>query len=259
MYRRNNAPAFAERKSSPGFRQSYAHTVCLALAWGVMLALVIGGAARLMHSRMFSVQRVEISGQYPHVPHAPVRQIIAPVMGLSQWQLPMKNLAKRIHSLSPWVESVSMRRMLPHGLMVHIDERRAVAYFNQNALMDEQMQVFTPHTLPVVQMIHLYGPEDQAQSMWSLAKEWSNVVQSLGWVIESVRRSKLGYSIQIRHGASIVLGREQMRKRLERLVEAYPWIVASEHALSKVPANIDLRYANGLAIQWKVQDRSITS
>ena len=259
MYRRNQTPAFAERKSARGFRQSYAYTVCCALSWGVVLAFGIKGVDQLLRSRLFSVQHVVVRGEYSKVPLGAVRQALTPALGVSLWVLPMDQLAKRVQWLSPWIDSVSVRRLPPHDLVVDIHQRRAVAYLNQNALIDEHMQVFTPKKMATDEMVRLYGPEDQVQALWDFASYSANIVQSLGWVIDSVRLGRFGFSIHTRQGIEIVVGKERAHERLERLVKAYPSIKASEHVLNKIPANIDLRYANGLAIQWKVQDRSITS
>jgi cell division protein FtsQ len=94
--------------------------VVLVMGWAGSRALV-----HLRHTREFAVDRIEIEGLY-RASAGEVRRRVAPYHGRNILDLDLDRVAADA-AADPWLESASVRRILPGTLHVTVDEREPQA------------------------------------------------------------------------------------------------------------------------------------
>ncbi len=173
----------------------------------------------------------------------------------------------------PWVKNVSLRRKWPASLTVFIEEQVPVAYWNNDAYLSENGDVFKPETIDLtLNLPNLNGPAGQHDNVWKfmnvLYKETAmlnyevvrlNLDERRAWQLVIVETADLD-TIDLEQADSknteikIKLGRFDTEKRLQRFVHILPaltigdGIKKSDYAASKIKV-IDMRYPNGFAVQ----------
>jgi len=159
----------------------------------------------------------------------------------------------------PWVKNVSLRREWPASLTVFIEEQLAVAYWNKDAYLSEDGEVFRPETIDTtLNLPNLNGPAGQHDNVWKFMNVLYEKTEMLNhevvrlnlddrraWQLtlaERLASEQLGIEgaalenksveteiIKIRL-IEVKLGRFDTTKRLQRLVSILPALVI-EHGI----------------------------
>lgn len=173
----------------------------------------------------------------------------------------------------PWVKNVSLRRKWPASLTVFIEEQVPVAFWNDNAYLSENGDVFEPENIDTkLNLPNLNGPAGQHDNVWKfmniLYKETAmlnyevvrlNLDNRRAWQMVIVETANLE-SVDIEAAGiesteiKIKLGRFDTEKRLQRFVHILPALTIgqginkNDYTTSKIKL-IDMRYPNGFAVQ----------
>lgn len=143
----------------------------------------------------------------------------------------------------PWVRGVSVRRQFPWQLDVRLEERQALARWNEKKLVDTHGDVFAAtdgEALPA-----FFGPDDAAPEMARRYGEFGRMLAPLGFRIATMDLSpRRAWRLKLHDGMVIALGRDHMAARLARFIAAYPQYTRQMKARAKY---VDLRYRDGFA------------
>jgi cell division protein FtsQ len=201
---------------------------------------------------VFPIQNVKINGVYPHVNHALLQQTILPFTQHGLLTMDASSLRDRLQQL-PWVNTVNVQRAWPHTLAITLTEQKPVARFNNQALLSEEGILFTIGTSEVPAGLPLFtAPQGQQALVLQNYQQMAALLKPLALTITVLTvDDRQAWRLQLANGLVLLLGREQPLQRLQRFVAAYPQLVANKAA---VTINyIDLRYANGMAVNFKNQ------
>lgn len=148
----------------------------------------------------------------------------------------------------PWIYQVSIRRKLPHGLIVELMEQQPLAYWNDNAFVNGYGEVFTPQTLPVITGLpRFYGHNDQ--KVLGIYKELQQLLPKEQQPIRALTVSEQDtVVVKLAAGAELVLTAEKLHEQIVRWKQIT--VEGIGDRLSEV-RQADLRYSNGAAVQWK--------
>lgn len=180
----------------------------------------------------------------------------------------------------PWVRSVNIRREFPNSLAVQLEEHRALARWNNSALVNQQGEVFFVRTDWVAESGQkLPGFIGQDGTSLEVTQHYAQFSQQLAALNESMfldcslsrLRGRVGvgesvhgtcsaanlqvaqlalsprhaWQLRLSNGLVLELGREDMQQRLARFVTVYPYSLAAMQGTLKY---VDLRYPNGFAV-----------
>lgn len=193
------------------------------------------------------VSQVDVEGSFLYLAETDVYQVINNYVVNGFVSVDLKKLRAELLEL-PWVYRASVKRKLPNGLLVTLLEQKPVAFWNDNAIINDTSELFFPPLVPEIaglpylkgsnhkSVLELYGelklqlPEQQ-QPIHTLTVSESNVVH----VVISSQATLI-------FNASDVVEKMAMWKK----------IAASglESQLAEVEY-VDLRYSNGAAVMWK--------
>jgi cell division septal protein FtsQ len=121
--------AFLRRGTIPPRRRRRGRALRLVLA-AVVLAAAAAGLSRFFGGALFSLQRIQVSGNR----RARTEEILRAVEPWRSTNLVALDLTAVAHAIGahPWIDRVTLSKRLPDGLAIRVTEKKAVALY-QNA------------------------------------------------------------------------------------------------------------------------------
>ncbi|HTP38001.1 MAG TPA: cell division protein FtsQ/DivIB [Steroidobacteraceae bacterium] len=218
------------------------------LGGGVLLALALVFGLRYVLDQ--PIERVEVRGHFQRVSQPDVEKIVrARLAGAGLLSIDLDNLGRGLKSL-PWIDSVTVQRSWPRGLVVSVVEQNAVALWNNSGLLNARGELFLsdarflPPELP-----RLSGP------LGTEAEVTARYLSSQGRLTESGMRlvrlaldERGAWELTLDNGIVIRLGRRDVDARFDRFMSAGAPLLAQR---ATDVAYIDMRYSSGFAVGWR--------
>ena len=150
----------------------------------------------------------------------------------------------------PWLDRVTVSRHWPNGLVVRAAPRHPIARWGSKRLLSDNGHIFTEaepvdrRDLPL-----LHGPNTHANELMQQYRQINQWFAPLGMqLLELHLTDRMTWFMQFNNGMRVIVDQDQTLTKLQRLSQlgatqlkpVWPNIVAA-----------DLRYRNGLALQWK--------
>ncbi len=196
----------------------------------------------------FVVKYVDVVGE-GRVQADKVRQMLGVRPGDYLFDMDIESAQARIQSLS-WVETVVVRRLWPDGIVVHINERRPYALWQNN----QEIHV-VDHTGTIVfpadprEFAHLPfvvgpGAAKHVQSIWAMLDTRADVKERTEALVFVGNRR---WDIVLKNGTRILLPEDKPASALQRLVSYH-----QQHGLLDLNLHrIDMRVRGRLVLQPK--------
>jgi cell division protein FtsQ len=144
-----------------------------------------------------------------------------------------------------WVRNVSVRREFPNTLAVQFEEHKALARWNDVALVNQQGEVFVAETTQLLPRFS--GYEGTSMEVAQQYAKFSAQLEKLDLkVVQLALSPRQAWRLQLSNEMVVELGREAMGQRLARFVAVYPYSLATEAQLNAV---VDMRYRNGFTVR----------
>ena len=225
--------------------------------WGSWLLMVValvlcgmggwGIVNRLLHA---PVAQVIVTGEITATEQRLLQQKIQPLMHENYFTADLVAIRDAALSLS-WVESVTVTRHWPDGLLVRVIPRQPVARWGSGRLLSGQGVVFieaarADHAdLPL-----LHGPETQSLAMMQQYQKINQWFEPLGLRLKELYLTdRMTWFMAFDTGMRVIVDQEQTNLKLQRLSELGQGNDRLQQLWQRVAA-VDLRYRNGMAIQW---------
>lgn len=149
-----------------------------------------------------------------------------------------------------WVERVVVFRSWPDAVVVQITPRHPVAKWGTGRFLSDQGIVF--QSVQEVQSNYLpllHGPVTQSRLMMTKYRDINQMFAPLGLRLKELYLTeRMTWFMQFDNGLRLIVDQEQTMSKLQRLSRLSNSDL--KDVWSQISA-IDLRYRNGLAIQWK--------
>lgn len=225
-------------------------------SWNLALIVLVLMAAVVYLSRSpqaFPVTQFKVAGELQHQQRAPIENLLRGYQGQGFFSLPIHQLKYRLLQL-PWVEQASVQRIWPNTVRVRITEKVPFARWDENHLLSSRGEVFPAEVeafsgLPVI-FASSHSPDWAMKQFFALNALFTAVNEQL---VALRIDSRAAFDLQLQSGLTVKLGREQIDKKVDRLVAIYEREILPRRALIE---QLDLRYSNGFAVTWKPQSGS---
>lgn len=248
-------PRGARRKPQPSSpRNSLRQRVTLALPWvlaSLILCVVLGAMIYLPRALdNYPIETVKVEGVVDDRRQQEVQIILsALVRDENFFSLSLADVYRQVRTLE-WVSEARVRRQWPDNLVVRIDERVPVAVWNGELLVSNSGEPFRAlNKYTVGKLPQLNGPAERLTSVMDYYHSMSKVLAPAGRRIQRLEvDARLTARLQLDNGVRVIVDREQYARKLRRFVNLYERILSGD---SRDLAQVDLRYADGLAVQWR--------
>ena len=225
------------------------------LSWGswlllifALLVFVFGGYAlyqRFMHAE---IEHVDVIGVSAPAQQALIQHIKADT-AKGYFTTDLEQIRDNALSLS-WIDRVVVSRAWPNAIVLRVTPRHAVArwgtgrYLSDDGVVFKPVQRFDHQNLPL-----LHGPHSQSRMMMTKYRDINQMFRPMNMRLKELYLTeRMTWFMQFDNGMRLIVDQDQTMGKLQRLSE----IAKTDLGLVwDNIAGIDLRYRNGLAVQWK--------
>lgn len=229
-------------------------------SWLLMVAALVlcgmglwGVAHRLTHA---PVAAVIYTGDINAAEQRQLQQKIQPLVHQNYFSADLVSIRDAALSLS-WVESVTVTRHWPDGLLVRVIPRQPIARWGSGRLLSGRGVVFSEAVWRDRQELPLlHGPINQSLAMMQQYQQIDQWFVPLGLRLKELYLTdRMTWFMSFDSGMRVIVDQEQTNLKLQRLSELGQQDAKLRELWPRIAA-VDLRYRNGMAIQWK--DASVT-
>lgn len=223
-------------------------------AWMLAVALVALPVVAVLNGWIsggsWPMRRLEVSGPFTRVSAEQVRAVVLPLARNGFFAIRMEPIRAAVAAL-PWVERVEVRKRWPDELIVALDEYRPFARWDRDRLVSERGLVFAAPGSPDLRNLpELEGPDDSVGAVIALFNQAQPWFAQGGRRVQAVSLSGRGsWSLRLRDGIEVVVGRGDPQPRLRGFAQLLPRLAAARPGDTLLRA--DLRYTNGFALTWQ--------
>jgi len=195
-------------------------------------------------ARHWPIRWLEVSGDLERLTAAQVRAAVAQQARRGFFAVDVDRARAEVEAL-PWVEQAAVSRHWPDALQISVNEQQAVARWKDHALVGRSGELFEVAGTGGMQgLTRLDGPEGRELEVFRRWQQMRVSLGSHGLEIRSVTVDPRGaWRLELASGLELLLGREEVSRRLERFLS-----VRSDLSRLERIDSIDLRYPNGLAL-----------
>lgn len=217
----------------------------LVLLAGLLFGLLLH---HLANPLTLPIQKIRVQGALVHVNEAMLRNSVVDKVQGGYFNIDVAFLRKTVEQL-PWVQSAAVRRVWPDTVVISVVEQQPLATWAKGGLVNIDGQVFVPDTSDEFKHLPVFSaPVGMQHSVTELYRDLSAQLTPLDLHIVSLQLDeRRAVQLQLHNGIELMLGREERLVRLQRFVKVYN--KALLHHAMRI-RRVDLRYSNGMAVQW---------
>ena len=218
--------------------------LCIAV---LVLAFGILGLYKVMTTS--DVAELGVIGTRSAAEQRQVMQYVSPIVTENYFTSDLEAIRDRTLELS-WVDRVVVSRAWPNGIRVRVMPHHAIARWGTGRLLSDSGVIFTEVTPKNYQALPLlHGPASHAETMMRRYNEINQLFLPQGIRLKELYLTeRMTWFMQFDSGLRIIVDKDQTMSKLQRLSHLSQSDL--KPVWSKISA-IDLRYRNGLSIQWK--------
>ncbi|MFH7765394.1 cell division protein FtsQ/DivIB [Acinetobacter sp. BSP-28] len=213
----------------------------------VVLAVGVYGLYGVMTDAQ--VAKLSVVGTRSEAENRQVMTHVAPKVTENYFTSDLEQIRDQALELS-WVDRVVVSRAWPNSIRVRVMPRHAIARWGTGRLLSDSGDIFAevvPQNNQKLPLLH--GPASQSKMMMRRYNEINQLFLPVNIRLKELYLTeRMTWFMQFDSGLRIIVDQDQTMGKLQRLSHL------AQSDLKPVWAKIssvDLRYRNGLAIQWK--------
>lgn len=201
----------------------------------------------LLRTELYPVRRVSYEGAFKHVAQKQLEAATVPLLRGNYLTVNLGQVKQQVEALA-WVERAWVSRRWPNTIHVRFTEQRFVARWGKGAWLNGHGEVVR---LPVVDgptdVVRLAGPAGSSTDVWQRYLKMNKILKAISMRITELELTpRRMWRLRLDNGVVLVAGRDKPAEKVKRFVRAYPHLAKRMAEVRR----IDLRYANGFAVEW---------
>lgn len=226
------------------------------LRWTGLVLLMVGSGLgvhlarqHLLDPEEFPIRQLRLEGRLQQLSTADIQKTLQAYKRENFFVLNIDALHAALVA-NPWIAQATVWRQWPDTLKVHLQERIAFGYWNDNELIDIHGERFQPSVIEQTKDLpRLSGPDGYESAIMQTYKQANAKLKKMGLrLTELILDERSAWRMTLQNGVELKLGREHFDERFTRFLSVYPNVLAAK--IHRIEA-IDLRYINGFAVRWK--------
>ncbi len=192
------------------------------------------------------VQNIQLSGEFNRGWSEQIYQKLRGYAGMGLLSLNLEEVQAQIET-TPWVASAQVSRQWPSVLVVNLAEHRLVAQWGTEGYVSDQGILVRGYQVSE-QLPLLQSSIGDPHSLLDQYRLLSQGMSQLNLKLEELHENYSGdLELVLDNGIRLKLGNKELLSRVQRFIAV--WSIEL-HKRSDQIGQIDLRYANGLAVSW---------
>ena len=196
-----------------------------------------------------TVAQLQVVGTNSDLENQQLQQHLSPIIQDNYFTSDLERIRDQALTVS-WVDRVVVSRAWPNAIRVRVMPRHAIARWGTGRLLSDNGDVFSEavvKTHPNLPLLH--GPVSQSKMMMRRYNEINQLFHPSNLRLKELYLTeRMTWFMQFDSGLRIIVDQDQTMTKLQRLSQL------AQNDLKPMWSNIsaiDLRYRNGLSIQWK--------
>jgi len=195
------------------------------------------------------VAELNIVGTRSDAENSQVMKHVTPAVTANYFTADLEQIRDQALELS-WVDRVVVSRAWPNSIRVRVMPRHPIARWGTGRLLSDSGDIFAqviPQNNQKLPLLH--GPTSQSKMMMRRYNEINQLFLPVNVRLKELYLTeRMTWFMQFDSGLRVIVDQDQTMSKLQRLSH----LAQSDlkPVWSKI-SSIDLRYRNGLAIQWK--------
>lgn len=231
------------------------------LVWLLALALIVLPVAGVVQGwwggAYWPLRTLRVEGALQRVDRGQLQAAVKPLAQRGFFAVDLAAVQVALGKVA-WVERAEARKQWPDVLDVRIREYRPFAHWGRGLVLSERGHLFPAGALQLPPgMPLLDGPEARVPEVVKLYNEARDQLSAVGGVRGVVLDRRGSWTITLKDGTDIVLGRNDPEQRLSRFAALLPQLQAQDPR--RRLARADLRYTNGFALTWVKADPPVAA
>ena len=216
-----------------------------------LVLLPVAGVAALVwwvrQPETLPVRNIVVTGQLKRLQPDQLEAWAAPLVDGGFFSLDIEALRQGLLA-QPWIREVSVRRVFPASLEIHVEEHVPVARWRAGGFVAAGGEwIDVPAGEAAGELPLLAGPAGEQATVLGVWRRTRELLAPLGLETAGVELSeRRSWTLDLEDGARIRLGRDDLYGRLRRFAAAWDLVRAGRRL-----ASADLRYPNGFAVRWQ--------
>ncbi len=203
-------------------------------------------------SQLWPVKQIVIEGEPRYLQREVIVEFVKQQSIPGMLAIDLNQLQKAAKKID-WVKAVEIKKIWPDKLVFNIQEHHPVVFLGDSILTQQGSRISVDESNQEFNQLPLFDFKSKVQmtdakylTLWNSFKQIKREFELLSLTPEKLLVDELSnWVLYFSNGLEINLGRKNHHERIDRLVNSYTKI-KNKNQLKK----IDLRYHNGLAIQW---------
>ena len=247
--RRKRAAITSIHEKPPTRKEMLIHAGGWLLMIVACMVLIVGmfGLYKLITNA--KVATLQIVGADSAIEKQQLTQHLAPIVKDNYFTSDLELIRDQVLQIS-WVDRVVVSRAWPNSIRVRVLPRHAIARWGTGRLLSDGGEIYTEAVIKNhSQLPLLHGPLSQSKVMMRRYNEINQLFLPVNLRLKELYLTeRMTWFMQFDSGLRVIVDQDQTMSKLQRLSHLAQTDL--KPVWPKIAA-IDLRYRNGLSIQWK--------
>ena len=247
--RRKRAAITSIHDKPPTRKEKLANAGGWLLLLVALMVLAVGVYALYTVMTDAHVAELNVVGTRSDAENSQVMKHVTPTVTANYFTSDLEKIRDQALELS-WVDRVVVSRAWPNSIRVRVMPRHPIARWGTGRLLSDSGDIFAeviPQNNQKLPLLH--GPTSQSKMMMRRYNEINQLFLPVNVRLKELYLTeRMTWFMQFDSGLRVIVDQDQTMSKLQRLSH----LAQSDlkPVWSKI-SSIDLRYRNGLAIQWK--------
>lgn len=202
----------------------------------------------LSDPQRFPINTVKVTASYEQISRKQLETILSQYAHMGFFSLSTRALQKDLNAFE-WADRVEVTRVWPDTLTIKLVEKVPVATWNHVPITWDGRFIRTDEDAFHERLPELSGPENQFAEVLQSYQKLSKLLGTYQLQIAKLQlRENQAWELDLTGGIRLHLGHREVEQRLIRFCRAYRLEFSEQ---SERLSSVDLRYAHGMAVQWK--------